>query len=66
MSKKKKIVLGDQLAGYEVAVEPISSHFTDPRFGEINFVKMTKKQADILIANGFPYLKKSAKRADNR
>lgn len=59
----KKVELNKELkdAGFKLVGKPVSNKFIHPKFGEIDFKKLTVKQAERMVANKFPYLSKSKK-----
>ncbi len=56
----KKLVNRDLAEGFKVVGNPKYLHFSKAPFGEVNFETLTVKQAEKLVADGFPYLQKKA------
>ncbi|MCO6367844.1 hypothetical protein GBO34_00765 [Roseivirga pacifica] len=64
MAKSKKIELNAELKGkFKVVGSPVSSRFSDPVFGVIDFRTMSIKHAEILAASPkFKYLEAVAQK----
>lgn len=58
--EKKQLKLAPELEGkFKIVGNPVGQRFEDPRFGRIDFEKLTLQQAEVLAkTDKFPYLEK--------